>query len=90
MSEHLATSIVIVSWVLVFPIWVLTYLVLQTFLYGIRFEGLKEAIKKELSSLDLGPDELIEIRKSLASKELRHTSLFEDAISNLIRNSSTK
>ena len=90
MNEHLATSLVIISWVLIFPIWILSFLVLQTSLHCIGFRGLKGATKKELSKLNLGADELFEIRNALASKELRHASLFEDAITDLIRNPTTK
>jgi hypothetical protein len=89
-NEHLATSLVIISWVLIFPIWVLTFLVLQAFLHSVGFKGLKGAAKKKLVDLNLGSDELLEVRDVLASKELRHDSLFKDAITDLIRNRSAK
>ena len=88
-NEHLATALVIGSWVLIFPVWVLTCLVLQSFLYGIGFKDLKDAAEKQLSALNLGSDELLEVRNALASMDLRHGSLFTDAIANLDRDPAT-
>ncbi len=81
-EETLARSLIAVSWVLIIPIWVLTFLFVMLILDKL---GIRSVARRRLSGLTLDLDELHELRTHLAGRQWRHGRTFERVIADLAK-----
>ena len=82
-SRHVAVLLVSVSWVLIFPIWVLIFLFIMSALDVMGITDVRSAVKYRLSNLALSPDQLRELHDILASRNWRHGRIFKSVVADL-------
>lgn len=82
-SKHAALLVVSVSWVLIFPVWVLVYLIVLSLLGALGIRDLRAAVRHRLSDLTLSPDQLRDLQGALVSRPWRHGRIFKRAIAEL-------
>jgi len=78
-----AAGMVSLSWGLIFPIWILTFLGIMSVLHALGVDDLRAVARTYLSKLRLGSRELRELGNILASRNLRHGHLFMSAITDI-------
>jgi len=84
-DEHAAFLRVSMSWVLIFPIWVLAFSVVMSALHAMGIRDLRAAVRSRLANLAFGPDQLRELRAALASRRWRHGPAFKAVIDDLAK-----
>lgn len=82
-DEQVALLLVAMSWVLIFPIWVLSFLVIMLVLDALRIKDVRTIARRRLSKLTLSQDELHELHDILASRNWRHGHIFTSVIGDL-------
>ena len=82
-NEFVALMMVSMSWVLIFPILIFTFLLILTVLRKMGIRDLRSLARYRLSNLALSLDELHELRDALASREWRHGHIFKDVVADL-------
>ena len=82
-SKQVALLLVSISWVLIFPIWVLIFLFIMSVLYVIGIKDVRAVVRHSLSNLTLSQDQLRELDNVLASRKWRHGRIFKSVIADL-------
>ncbi len=82
-SRFLALGLVSISFVLIFPIWVLSFLFTTIMLDTMGIKDLRSITRYRLSDLTLSLDELHELRHHLVDREWKHGRIFENVITDL-------
>jgi len=80
-----AAGMVSLSWGLIFPIWILTFLGIMSALHALGIDDLRAVARSYLSKLRLGTRDLRKLRDLLAARNLRHGRLFLSAITDLTK-----
>ena len=79
-KETVARTIIALSWILIIPIWILTFLLVLSMLDRM---GIRTAARQRLSGLTLSLDELHELRDRLADRAWKHGRIFQRVITDL-------
>ncbi len=82
-KEEVARGLIALSWILIIPIWILTFLFVRSMLEKMGFEDLRSVARQHLSGLTLSLDELHELCCLLADREWKHGRIFESVITEL-------
>ena len=82
-SKQVAAAFVALSWVLIFPIWALAFLLVMTVLYAVGIRDLRAIATTSLSSLALSRAQLRDLQDGLASRTWRHGRLFKRVVADL-------
>lgn len=82
-SEHVALTIISLAWIMIFPMWVLAFLLIFSVLGAMGFTDVQSVTKYRLSNLELGFDELHELHAVLASRNWKHGRIFESVVADL-------
>jgi hypothetical protein len=81
-KETVARSLIALSWVLIIPIWILTFLFVLSMLDRM---GIRSAARRRLSGLTLSLDELHQLRDHLVNREWKHGRIFERVLTDLTK-----
>ena len=81
-KETVARSLIALSWILIIPIWILTFLSVLSMLDRI---GIRSVAKRRLSDLMLSLGDLNELRDRLVDREWKYSRIFERVITDLTR-----
>jgi hypothetical protein len=82
-TEFVALMLISISFVLIIPIWVLSFLFTMTMLDTMGIKDLRSITRHRLSGLTLSFDELRELREHLMDREWKHGRIFENVITDL-------
>lgn len=82
-SEYVALMITSICFVLIFPVWILTFFFFMFLLDVMGIKDLRTAARSRLSNLTLSLDELNELRDVLASREWRHGHIFKSVVADM-------
>ena len=80
-----AAALIAISWVLIFPIWALAFLVIMSVLYAAGIRDLRAVARSSLSGLDLSRAQLRDLQDAVASRTWRHGRLFKSIVADLTR-----
>lgn len=80
-----ASLFVSMSWVLIFPVWMLFFLFIMSALDMMGIKDVRSVVRYRLSNLRLSQDQLHELENTLATRNWRHGPIFESVIADLIR-----
>ena len=81
-KETVARTLIVISWILIIPIWLLTFLFLMLILDRI---GIRSDARQRLSGLTLSLDELHELRDRLTDRQWKHGRIFKRVIADLAK-----
>ena len=84
-NEQVALLLVSISWVLIFPIWVLIFLFIMSVLDLMGIRDVRAVVKYGLSNLTLSRERLHELHNILASRKWRHSRIFKSVIADLTK-----
>jgi hypothetical protein len=82
-SEYVASGILILSWMLIIPMWMVAFLLIFFLLDAVGIKDLRAATTSSLSSSRLNADELHELSGVLASRSWRHGRIFKNVVVDL-------
>ncbi len=83
-NEYLASLVVTASWVLIFPIWVVTYLIIMFLLGRVGFKDVRAYVRNRLSKLHLNHKELKGLHENLATEDWKYGDLYQSVIDDLV------
>lgn len=83
-NDFVASLVVAVSWVLIFPVWLMTFVGILSLLHSRGITDLKAEARTRLSDLALEPGDLRKIQHVLGSHALRHERLFRTVVAELL------
>ena len=81
-KETVARLLIAISWILIIPIWILTFLLVISMLDSM---GIRSVARQRLSGLTLSLDELHELRDLLVDREWKHGRIFKSVITDLAK-----
>jgi hypothetical protein len=84
-NKQAAMLLVSVSWVLIFPIWALTFLFIMALLGVMGIRDVRSVVRYSLLNLTLSQDQLHELHRILASRNWRHGRIFKSVIADLTK-----
>ncbi len=79
-EEYVASAMISIAWVAIFPIWIVCFLVTLVGLDALGVRDLRSAAARRLSRLDLGPAELAELAGRAEAGRWKHADLFRRAV----------
>ena len=82
-SEYVASGILILSWMLIIPMWIVAFLLIFFLLDAVGIKDLRAATTSSLSDSRLNADELRDLRGVLTSRSWKHGGIFENAVADL-------
>lgn len=82
-NDFIAAFLASASWVLIFPVWIITFLLVMATLQRLGFTALGNAAQNQLSDLAFTPSELDRLSAVLESKNYKHAAIFQKAINAL-------
>lgn len=82
-KETVAQLLIALSWILIFPIWILAFLFAMSLLDTMGIKDVRAVANHRLSALMLSPRELHELRDLLAHRERKHGHIFESVVTDL-------
>lgn len=82
-STYTAASIISISWVLIFPMWILSFLVIMTALDFIGFKDVRALAKNNLTKMDLSQRELQKLDEVLIAGEWNHGDILKGVVGEL-------
>ena len=82
-GELLASLIIALSWIMIFPVWVLAFACILSVLDTMEIRDVRSIAKGRLSNSGLGADELRELGNVLASRNWRHGRIFRSVVADL-------
>ena len=89
-SKQVALLLVAISWILIIPIWLLTFLLIISVLDVMGIEDVRSVVRYRLSSLKLSHEQLHELQNILASRIWRHGHIFKSVIADLAKEHSNQ
>ncbi len=87
-SEFVATGLVTISWVLIFPIWILAHLILMSVLSAMGIRDISANVKNCLSKLALSQGESQELVQKLDFLKWQHGKIFKKTFADFIEQNS--
>ncbi|MCP4319125.1 MAG: hypothetical protein GY789_24825 [Hyphomicrobiales bacterium] len=82
-TEQGALFLVAISWVLIFPIWVLMFLFIRSVLDVLGIKDVRSVFRDRLKNLTLSREQVRELHDIVASRPWRHGPVFESVIADL-------
>jgi len=82
-SHFIAVGITSLTWVMLFPIWIIFFLSIMCLLNAFKIVDLQGVARGRLSNMTLGSDALGELGDMVASQNFHHGPLYERVISDL-------
>ena len=83
-SEFVAAAIVAISWIMIFPIWIFSFMLIMWALGQMGLEDLQAMARRRLLRLGLAEDDLGALRRRVDAAHFRHANQFKSAIRDLI------
>jgi hypothetical protein len=82
-SEFVALMIASISWVLIFPIWILIFAFIMVLFNAMGLRYLRSVARNRLTKLTLTHDELNRLRDALGSRNWKHGKIIESVVADL-------
>jgi hypothetical protein len=82
-SEFVRSGLVSMVWVALIVIWILAFLLILVVLDAMGIKDLRSVARNRLSNLDLGLEQLHELREVVASRNWKHDGVFQSVLADL-------
>jgi hypothetical protein len=82
-NNLIASMLASISWVLIFPVWIISFLLLMTALKKLGFTDIKSDAVQKIKCLAMNQDELNALSKTLRSRNNKNGDLFQAAVFDL-------
>lgn len=86
LGEFEMLAMISLSWLIIFVVWILAFLLILTLLETMGVRDLRSVTKNRLSSMALERDALLELQKLMAGQNWKHETIFRSVISDLTEN----
>jgi hypothetical protein len=83
-GEFAARGITVVSWALIFPVWIMAFAGFVTLLHRLGIRDVRSGAVLGLAALSLGRDDLVALRDDLRLQACRHRKIFHTVISDML------
>jgi len=82
-SEFVASVLVSMAWVALIVIWIFAFLLMLSVLDAMGVRDLRSVARNRLSNLDLGLEQLHELREVVGSRNWKHDGIFRSVVADL-------